>query len=147
LTDSTVRGKPDIEALDHSARFAGINEIFEVTTKPLIYDADTGGRPEHFAYTVRSLERMGVSAVIVEDKTGLKKNSLLGVTVAQQQEMIEPFCEKIRTGKAAQITRDFAIIGRIESLIVDAGMDDALVRAREYVSAGADGIMIHSRRP
>jgi phosphoenolpyruvate phosphomutase / 2-hydroxyethylphosphonate cytidylyltransferase len=147
LTDSTVRGKPDIEALDHSARFAAINELFEVTTKPLLYDADTGGRAEHFAYTVRSLERMGVSAVIVEDKAGLKKNSLLGVDVVQQQETISSFCEKIRTGKAAQVTDDFAIIGRIESLVLNAGSDDALARAREYVAAGADGIMIHSRRP
>jgi phosphoenolpyruvate mutase len=146
LTDSTVRGKPDIEALDHSARFAGINELFEVTTKPLLYDADTGGRAEHFAYKVRSLERMGVSAVVLEDKMGLKKNSLLGEDVVQQQESIESFSEKIGAGKAAQVTEDFAIIGRIESFIANAGCDDALIRAREYVAAGADGIMIHSRR-
>ena len=147
LTDSTVRGKPDTEALDHSARFAGINDLFEVTTRPLLYDADTGGRAEHFAYTVRTLERMGVSAVILEDKTGLKKNSLFGTDVAQTQDSIESFCEKIRTGKAAQVTGDFAIIGRIESLILNAGIEDALTRAREYVAAGADGIMIHSRSP
>jgi phosphoenolpyruvate mutase len=146
LTDSAVRGKPDIEALDHSVRFSGINELFEVTTKPLLYDADTGGRAEHFAYKVRSLERMGVSAVILEDKKGLKKNSLLGTDVVQRQETIEKFCEKICVGKAAQVTTDFAIIGRIESLITNAGLKDALVRAREYVAAGADGIMIHSNR-
>ena len=145
LVDSTVRGKPDIEALDHSTRFAALNELFEVTTKPLLYDADTGGRTEHFAFTVRSLERIGVSAVIIEDKTGLKRNSLHGMDVSQQQESIENFCRKISAGKAAQVTSDFAVIGRIESLILDAGLDDAVVRAREYVAAGADGIMIHSR--
>jgi phosphoenolpyruvate mutase len=146
LTDSTVRGKPDIEALDHTARLAGINDLFEVTTKPLIYDADTGGRLEHFCFTVRSLERMGVSAVIIEDKIGLKKNSLLGNDVAQQQDSVEGFSAKIEAGKAAQVTNDFMIIGRIESLILDAGMDDALIRAQAYVAAGADGIMIHSRK-
>jgi phosphoenolpyruvate phosphomutase / 2-hydroxyethylphosphonate cytidylyltransferase len=145
LVDSTVRGKPDIEALDHSARFAALNELFEVTTKPLLYDADTGGRVEHFAFTVRSLERMGVSAAIIEDKTGLKRNSLHGTDVSQQQESIENFCRKIHAGKAAQVTNDFAVIGRIESLILNAGLDDALTRAREYVAAGADGIVIHSR--
>ena len=145
LTDSTVRGKPDIEALDHTARLSGINDLFEVTTKPLLYDADTGGRIEHFTFTVRSLERMGVSGVIIEDKTGLKKNSLLGSTVEQCQDSVEGFAKKIAAGKAAQVTDEFMIIGRIESLILDAGLDDALLRARAYVDAGADGIMIHGR--
>jgi phosphoenolpyruvate phosphomutase / 2-hydroxyethylphosphonate cytidylyltransferase len=145
LIDSTVRGKPDIEAVDNSARFAALNELFEVTTKPLLYDADTGGRAEHFAFTVRSLERLGVSAVIIEDKIGLKRNSLLGNDVTQARESIESFCYKISAGKAAQATNDFAVIGRIESFIVDAGLDDALIRANEYVAAGADGVMIHSR--
>jgi phosphoenolpyruvate phosphomutase len=146
LTDSTVRGKPDIEVLDIPNRLANINDIFEVTQAPLVMDGDTGGKPEHFAINVRSLERLGVSAVIIEDKTGLKKNSLLGNDVTQQQESIEEFCHKIRVGKAAQISSDFMIIARIESLILDAGMDDALKRAFAYVEAGVDGIMIHSRQ-
>ncbi|NQY21619.1 MAG: phosphoenolpyruvate mutase [Campylobacteraceae bacterium] len=145
LTDSTSKGKPDIEAVDTTARLTTVNEIFEVTTKPLIYDADTGGKPEHFEFTVRSLERTGVSAVIIEDKTGLKKNSLFGNDVSQTQDTIEGFCHKIKSGKAAQITKDFMIIARIESLILEAGMDDALKRAFAYVEAGADGVMIHSR--
>lgn len=145
LIDSTVRGKPDIEAVDHSSRLSGVNDLFEVTTKPLLYDADTGGRAEHFGFTVRSLERMGVSAVIIEDKVGLKRNSLLGPDVSQSRESIENFCYKISAGKAAQATNDFAIIGRIESFILNAGIEDALLRAREYVAAGADGLMIHSR--
>jgi phosphoenolpyruvate phosphomutase len=146
LTDSTERGKPDIEALDIANRLSNINDIFEVTSIPLIMDGDTGGKPEHFALNVRSLERVGVSAVIIEDKTGLKKNSLLGNDVAQQQESVEAFCHKIRTGKAAQITRAFMIIARVESLILEVGMEDALQRAFAYVEAGADGIMIHSRQ-
>ncbi len=146
LTDSTSKGKPDIEAVDLSIRINTINEIFEVTTKPMIYDADTGGIPEHFAFTVRTLERTGVSAVIIEDKTGLKKNSLFGNDVAQTQDTIENFCQKIQMGKKAQVTDDFMIIARIESLILDKGMDDALQRANAYVVAGADGIMIHSRQ-
>ena len=145
LTDSTSKGKPDIEAVDTTARLTTINEIFEVTTKPLIYDADTGGKAEHFEFTVRSLERTGVSAVIIEDKTGLKKNSLFGNDVAQTQDTIKNFCHKIKCGKAAQITKDFMIIARIESLILEVGMDDALQRAFAYVDAGADGVMIHSR--
>ena len=145
LTDSTSKGKPDIEAVDTTARLNTINEIFEVTTKPMIYDADTGGKAEHFEFTVRSLERTGVSAVIIEDKTGLKKNSLFGNDVAQTQDSIENFCHKIKVGKNAQITNEFMIIARIESLILEAGMDDALQRAFAYVEAGADGIMIHSR--
>ncbi len=145
LTDATVRGKPDNEVVDHSTRLAGLNELFDVTTKPMLYDADTGGKPEHFAYTVRSLERLGVSAVVIEDKIGLKRNSLLGERPGQEQESIDNFCHKISTGKAAQATKDFAVIGRIESLILNAGLEDALERARAYANAGADGLMIHSR--
>ena len=146
LTDSTSRGKPDIEAVELTSRLNTINEIFEVTSKPLIYDADTGGKIEHFVFSVRSLERTGVSAVIIEDKTGLKKNSLLGNDVEQTQEDIGVFCDKIRAGKNAQITQDFMIIARIESLILDKGQEDALKRAFAYINAGADGIMIHSRQ-
>jgi phosphoenolpyruvate phosphomutase len=146
LTDSTLRGKPDIEILDLQSRLININEIFEVTTKPMIVDGDTGGLPEHFELNVRSLERQGVSAVVIEDKTGLKKNSLLGNEVLQQQETIENFCDKIRRGKRAQVSQDFMIFARIESLILEAGMSDALERASAYVAAGADGILIHSRK-
>ena len=146
LTDSTSKGKPDIEAVDVSTRITTINEIFEVTTKPMIYDADTGGIAEHFAFTVRTLERTGISAVIIEDKTGLKKNSLFGNDVSQTQDTIENFCNKIKMGKKAQITDDFMVIARIESLILEQGMDDATTRAKAYIEAGADGIMIHSRQ-
>ncbi|MCF6217049.1 MAG: phosphoenolpyruvate mutase [Emcibacter sp.] len=145
LTDSTSKGKPDIEAVDLTTRLQNINETFEVTTKPLIYDADTGGKPEHFALAVKSLERVGVSAVIIEDKIGLKKNSLFGNDVTQQQDTIEDFCHKIKVGKNAQVTDDFMVIARIESLILEMGMEDALNRAAAYIEAGADGIMIHSR--
>lgn len=146
LCDSTDKGKPDIELVDMTSRFRTINDVMEVTTKPIIFDGDTGGLTEHFVYTVRSLERMGVSAVIIEDKTGLKKNSLFGTEVEQTQDSIDNFCLKIRAGKEAQLSDDFMIIARIESLILESGMDDALARANAYVSAGADGIMIHSRR-
>lgn len=145
LTDSTVRGKPDIEALEINARLTGINEIFDVTTKPLIMDADTGGKPEHFELNVRSMERLGISATIIEDKTGLKKNSLLGNDVEQTQEDVEVFCDKIRAGRAARVGDDFMVIARIESLILDRGLGDAMRRAEAYAEAGADAIMIHSR--
>lgn len=146
LTDSTAKGKPDIEAVDVTSRMQTLNEIVEVTTKPIIYDGDTGGLPEHFAFTVRTLERFGVSAVIIEDKIGLKKNSLFGTDVVQTQAGIDEFARKIRSGKRAQITDDFMIIARIESFILDRGLDDALERANAYIEAGCDGIMIHSRR-
>jgi len=146
LTDSTEMGKPDIEALDISARLSNIDDIFEVTTKPLIMDADTGGKVEHFAMNVRSMERLGISAVIIEDKTGLKKNSLFGNEVEQTQEDIDIFSEKIRVGRAALVNSDFMIIARIESLILEKGIEDAIKRAESYVQAGVDGIMIHSRK-
>ena len=146
LCDSTAKGKPDIELVDMTSRFRTIDDIMEVTTKPIIFDGDTGGLTEHFVYTVRSLERMGVSAVIIEDKKGLKKNSLFGTEVAQTQATIEEMSAKIAAGKKAQLTDDFMIIARIESLILEKGMDDALERARAFVKAGADGIMIHSRK-
>ncbi len=146
LTDSTAKGKPDIEAVDVSARMTTLNEVLEVTTKPIIYDADTGGQTEHFKFTVKTLERLGVSAAIIEDKTGLKKNSLFGNDVTQTQDSIEGFCHKIREGKKAQTTDDFMIIARIESLILEKGVDDAFTRAKAYLEAGADGIMIHSRQ-
>jgi phosphoenolpyruvate phosphomutase / 2-hydroxyethylphosphonate cytidylyltransferase len=146
LTDSTEMGKPDIEALDISSRLGNINNIFEVTTKPLIMDLDTGGKPEHFEINVRTIERLGISAVIIEDKTGLKKNSLFGTDVAQTQEDVGLFCDKIRAGRASRISSDFMVIARIESLILDKGMNDAVMRAQAYVEAGVDGVMIHSRR-
>ncbi len=146
LCDSTAKGKPDIELVDMTSRFRTIEDITEVTTKPIIFDGDTGGLAEHFVYTVRTLERLGVSAVIIEDKTGLKKNSLFGTEVAQTQADIEEFSAKIAAGKKAQLTDDFMIIARIESLILERGMEDALARAEAFVKAGADGIMIHSRR-
>jgi phosphoenolpyruvate phosphomutase len=145
LTESTAKGKPDIEAVDVTARTNTLNDIMEVTTKPLVYDADTGGKPEHFQFTVRTLERLGVSAAVIEDKVGLKKNSLFGTDVPQIQDSIENFCAKIKAGKAAQVTDDFMIIARIESLILDQGVDDAVERAAAYINAGADGILIHSR--
>lgn len=146
LCDSTDKGKPDIELVDMTSRFRTINDVMEVTTKPIIFDGDTGGMTEHFVYTVRSLERMGVSAVIIEDKTGLKKNSLFGTEVEQSQDSIEHFSAKIRAGKQAQLSDDFMIIARIESLILERGMEDALERAFAFRDAGADGIMIHSRK-
>lgn len=146
LCDSTSKGKPDIELVDMTSRFRTIDDVMEVTTKPIIFDGDTGGLIEHFVYTVRSLERMGVSAVIIEDKTGLKKNSLFGNEVVQTQDTIEHFCQKISAGKKVQLTEDFMVIARIESLILERGMEDAMERARAYVNAGADGIMIHSRK-
>lgn len=146
LCDSTAKGKPDIELVDMTSRFRTIDDVTEVTTKPIIFDGDTGGLTEHFVYTVRTLEKMGVSAIIIEDKTGLKKNSLFGTDVEQTQDSIENFSAKIVAGKNAQLTSDFMIIARIESLILERGMDDALERARAFVKAGADGIMIHSRK-
>ena len=146
LCDSTVKGKPDIELVDMTSRFRTIDDVMEVTTKPIIFDGDTGGQIEHFVYTVRSLERMGVSAIIIEDKIGLKKNSLFGTDVPQTQDSIEHFSQKIRAGKKTQLTDDFMIIARIESLILEQGLDDALTRAAAFVDAGADAIMIHSRK-
>ena len=146
LCDSTAKGKPDIELVDMTSRFRTIEDITEVTTKPIIFDGDTGGKTEHFVYTVRSLERLGVSMVIIEDKTGLKKNSLFGTEVVQTQDTIENFSAKIRAGKKAQRTKEFMICARIESLILEQGMEDALTRAFAFVDAGADAIMIHSRK-
>lgn len=146
LTDSTAKGKPDIETVDVTSRLNTLNDIVEVTSKPIIYDADTGGRTEHFAFTVRTLERFGVSAAVIEDKVGPKRNSLFGNEVAQTQASIEEFCEKIETGRRARVTDDFMVIARIESLILEKGQEDALRRAQAYIAAGADAIMIHSRQ-
>ncbi|KAJ1379223.1 putative phosphoenolpyruvate phosphomutase, partial [Ochromonadaceae sp. CCMP2298] len=145
LTDSTAKGKPDTEYVDRTSRFQTIGDILDVTTKPIILDGDTGGVAEHFGMLVKNLERLGVSAVVIEDKVGLKRNSLFGTEVEQQLDTIEGFCEKINTGKKAQVTEEFMIFSRLESLIADKGMEDALTRAKAYIEAGTDGIMIHSR--
>lgn len=145
LCDSTFKGKPDIELVDQTSRMNTINEIMDVTTKPIILDGDTGGKVEHFVFNVKTLERMGVSAIIIEDKTGLKQNSLFGTEVKQIQEDPDVFSDKIRRGKLAQVTKDFMIIARCESLIAGKGVEDAMERCRKYVAAGADGIMIHSK--
>jgi phosphoenolpyruvate phosphomutase len=145
LTDSASKGKPDIEAVDLTSRLHSLTDILECTTKPVIFDGDTGGIAEHFVFTVRTLERNGISAVIIEDKAGLKKNSLFGTEVKQELIPPEEFCGKIAAGKKAQITRDFMIIARLESLIAGGTVGEALSRANEYVKAGADGVMIHSK--
>ncbi len=145
LTDSTSKGKPDIEAVDLTTRLHSINDMLETTTKPVIFDGDTGGKIEHFIFTVRTLERLGVSAIIIEDKTGLKKNSLFGTEIKQTQDSIENFSNKIKSGKSAQITNDFMIIARVESFILGKTLQDAISRSKAYIEAGADGIMIHSK--
>jgi phosphoenolpyruvate phosphomutase len=145
LTDSTSKGKPDIEAVDLTTRLHDLNDALECTTKPIIFDGDTGGKIEHFVFTVRTLERLGISAVIIEDKVGLKKNSLFGTDALQEQDSIEGFCMKIKAGKRVQVTDDFMIIARIESFIAGKGIEDAIARALAYIDAGADGIMIHSK--
>ncbi|MCR5623118.1 MAG: phosphoenolpyruvate mutase [Treponema sp.] len=145
LTDSTNRGKPDIEAVDLTSRLQGLTEILECTTKPIIYDGDTGGLTEHFVFTVRTLERNGISAVIIEDKKGLKKNSLFGTEVRQELESEEDFCRKISEGKKAQMTQDFMIIARIEEIIAGRSVQEALAKAFASVRAGADAVMIHSK--
>ena len=145
LTDSTAKGKPDTELVDFSSRFSTVEEILEVTTKPIIVDGDTGGKIDHFKFRVKTLERLGVSAIIIEDKIGEKRNSLFGTSVPQKQDKIKRFCRKIKEGKKSQITEDFMIIARVESLILQKGMDNALKRAKAYINAGADGIMIHSK--
>ena len=146
LADSLVLGKPDIEIVDISTRLETVNRIFDVTQMPLIIDADTGGKPEHLEVHVKSMERLGISAVIIEDKVGLKRNSLLGNDVHQEQSPIADFQEKISIARAAAFSDEFMVIARVESLVLDKGMDDALERSHEYVSAGAQGVMIHSRK-
>ena len=145
LCDSTAKGKPDIELVDMTSRIRTLEEIMEVTTKPIMLDGDTGGLTEHFVFNIRTLERIGVSAVIIEDKKGLKKNSLFGTEAEQTQDSIENFCAKIRAGKDALKTKDFMIFARCESLILEQGLEDALERCFAYVKAGADGVMIHSK--
>jgi phosphoenolpyruvate phosphomutase / 2-hydroxyethylphosphonate cytidylyltransferase len=145
LTDSINKGKPDIEYVDITSRMQTISQILEVTTKPIIMDGDSGGLPEHLAFTIKTLERNGVSAIIIEDKIGAKRNSLFGTDVDQTQDSIENFSHKIATGKKAKLSDDFMVVARIESLILKKGMDDAVTRAKAYVKAGADGIMIHSK--
>lgn len=144
LTQTAARGKPDIGYLGTNARMSTVNDILDVTTKPIIYDGDSGGEIEHFVLTVKELERLGVSAVIIEDKVGLKKNSLFGKNANQTQDCVENFCEKIKAGKRARVTENFMVIARIESLILGSGIEDAIARARAYIDAGADAIMIHS---
>lgn len=146
LTDSTSKGRPDNSSVDVTSRIQTIEQILEVTTKPIIVDGDNGGLIEHFIFTVKTLERLGVSAVIIEDKIGSKRNSLFGVDANQKQDSIADFSEKIRMGKRSQVSKDFMIIARIESLILERGMEDALNRAKAYINAGADGIMIHSMK-
>ncbi len=145
LTDSTDKGKPDIEAVDLTTRLQSLTDILECTTKPIIFDGDTGGLAEHFVFTVRTLERNGISAVIIEDKVGLKKNSLFGTEAKQEIAPADEFCRKISEGKKAQVTEDFMIIARLEELIAGGTVDEALERADLYVKAGADGVMIHSK--
>ena len=145
LTDSTAKGKPDTALVDFTSRFSTVEEILEVTTKPIIVDGDSGGKIEHFKFRIKTLERLGVSAVIIEDKIGNKRNSLFGTSVFQEQDKIKNFSKKIKEGKKSQVTKDFMIIARIESLILKKGMNDAVARAKAYIKAGADGIMIHSK--
>ena len=145
LTDSAIRGKPDNQAVDYSTRILGLNEILDVTTKPIIFDADNGGKIEHITYLIRTLERVGISAVVIEDKVGLKRNSLFKNQVGVKQDSIENFCKKLKKAKEAKISDDLFIIARIESFILGKDLKDAMRRAEAYSQAGADAILIHSK--
>ena len=145
LTDSAIRGKPDNQAVDYSTRILGLNEILDVTTKPIIFDADNGGKIEHISYLIRTLERVGISAVVIEDKVGLKRNSLFKNQVGVKQDSIENFCKKLKKAKEAKISDDLFIIARIESFILGKDLKDAMRRAEAYSQAGADAILIHSK--
>jgi phosphoenolpyruvate mutase len=145
LTDSYAKGKPDTEVVDLTSRLITVNEIIEVTAKPIIVDGDTGGHAEHFIHTVRTLERLGVSAIVIEDKKGIKRNSLHAKQTDNRQENIKVFANKIKSGINARSNDNFLIIARIESLILGNGQDDALNRAISYINAGASAIMIHSK--
>ena len=145
LTDSSVKGKPDNQSLDFSSRFSGIGDILDVTTKPIIFDADNGGRLEHLPFTIRTLERLGVSAIMIEDKVGLKKNSLFSDQRGVKQDSIKDFCKKIKLVKKTRKSEDFLIGARIESFILGKGLQDGLKRAEAYSKAGADIILIHSK--
>ena len=145
LTDSSLKGKPDNQSLDFSSRFNGLGDLFDVTTKPLIFDADNGGRLEHLPFTVRTLERLGVSAIMIEDKIGLKKNSLFKDQSGAKQDSIKDFCKKINLIKKTRNSKDFLIGARIESFILGKGLQDGLKRAKAYSEAGADLILIHSK--
>ena len=145
LTDSSVKGKPDNQSLDFSSRFSGLGDILDVTTKPIIFDADNGGRLEHLTFTIRSLERLGVSAIMIEDKIGLKKNSLFKDQTGAKQDTIKDFCKKIELIKKTRSSKDFLIGARIESFILGKGLNDGLKRAKAYSEAGADIILIHSK--
>jgi len=144
LTQSAIKGKSDNGYLDISSRIDTLLDILDVTTKPIIFDGDNGGPIEHFIETVKKLESLGISAITIEDKTGLKRNSLFGTLVKQEQDSIEAFSEKIKAGKSVQFTDVFMIFARIESLILKNGLEDAIARAKSYIEAGADGIVIHS---
>jgi phosphoenolpyruvate phosphomutase / 2-hydroxyethylphosphonate cytidylyltransferase len=145
FTDSSAKARPDTECVDLTSRINTLGDILEASTKPILFDGNSGGMPEHFVFTVRSLERLGVSAIVIEDKIGLKRNSLWSTGKDQEQDSIDSFCQKIRIGKKAQVTDDFMIVARIESLVLGKGVNDALERAKHYIDAGADGIVIHSR--
>ncbi len=145
LTDSTVRGKPDSQSVDYSSRIYGLNEILDVTTKPIIFDGDNGGRLEHLPFLINTLERAGVSAIVLEDKIGLKKNSLFRNQKGVKQDTISNFSKKIQAACKKRISKDFFIIARIESFILGKGLKDALKRAEAYSKAGADMILIHSK--
>ena len=145
LTDSAIRGKPDNQAVDYSTRILGLNEILDVTTKPIIFDADNGGKIEHISYLIKTLERVGISAVVIEDKVGLKRNSLFKNQVDVKQDSIENFCKKLKKAKESKISDDLFIVARIESFILGKDLKDAMRRAEAYSQAGADAILIHSK--
>ena len=145
LTDSSVKGKPDNQSLDFSSRFNSLGDLLDVTTKPLIFDADNGGRLEHLPFSIRTLERLGVSAIMIEDKIGLKKNSLFKDQTGSKQDSIKDFCKKIDLIKKTRSSKDFLIGARIESFILGKGLNDSLKRAKAYSQAGADIILIHSK--
>jgi len=145
FTDSASKGIPDAEIVGYDSRLVTIDEILNVTSKPMIIDGDTGGSAAQFEYLVRKLGRLGVSGIIIEDKMFPKRNSL-DKDAKQILEDPEVFSQKIQRGQEVKLGEDFFIIARIESLIAGRSLNDAVSRARQYIIAGADGIMIHSKK-
>jgi phosphoenolpyruvate phosphomutase len=146
LTDSTLRGKPDNQSVDYSQRINSLNDTIDTSLKPIIFDGDNGGRMEHLRYLVKNLEKIGVSALVLEDKKGLKINSLFQDQSKSSQDSIKEFSKKIKIVVNSRISKDFMIIARIESLILGKTLKDAINRAEQYSKAGADAILIHSKK-
>ena len=147
LSISAAMGVRDSNEASYTQVLEVLEFMSDATTIPILLDADTGyGNFNNARILVRKLEQRGIAGACIEDKLFPKSNSLLGNTASKPLASIDEFASKIRAMKDTQRDPDFTVVARVEAFIAGWGLEEAMKRSEAYMAAGADAILMHSKR-